>query len=89
MKHSARLSRGAALIAAATLVAAGAGTAVASTASASTVTPAAAARLAALRPVFSAVPFTSATVTVTVTSGALSVTWSASHLVGGVAVFAG
>ena len=41
------------------------------------------------RTVFSAVPFTSATVTVTVTSGALSVTWSASHLVGGVAVFTG
>ena len=89
MNHSSRLSRPTALIAAATLVAVGAGTAGASTASASTVTPAAAARSAALRPVFSAIPFTSATVTAGATSGTLSVTWSAPHLFGGVAVFAG
>jgi protein-tyrosine phosphatase len=88
MNHSSWLSRSAALIAAATLVAAGASTAVASTASASTA-PAGAARPAALRPVFSAIPFTSASVTAGATPGTLSVNWSASHLLGGVAVFAG
>jgi protein-tyrosine phosphatase len=88
INHSSRLSRRAALLAAATLVAAGASTAVASTASASTA-PAAAARSAALRGVHGPVPFTSATVAAGATSGTLSVTWSAPHLPGGVAVFAG
>ena len=91
MNHSSRLSRRTALLAAATLVAAGAGTAVASTASASTgpAGPAGAARSAVQRGVHGLIPFTSATVAAGATSGTLSVTWSAPHLPGGVAVFAG
>jgi protein-tyrosine phosphatase len=88
MNHSSRLSRPTALIVAATLVAAGAGTAVASTASAATI-PAGAARSAGQLGAHSLVPFTSATVAAGATSGTLSVTWSAPHLFGGVAVFAG
>jgi protein-tyrosine phosphatase len=88
MNHSSRLSRPTALIAAATLVAAGAVTAVAPTASAATI-PAGAARSAGQLGAHSLVPFTSATVAAGATSGTLSVTWSAPHLFGGVAVFAG
>ena len=88
MNHSSRLTRRTALLAVAILVAAGAGTAVASTASASTA-PAGAARSAVQRGVHSFVPFTTAAVVAGATSGTLSVTWSAPHLPGGVAVFAG
>jgi protein-tyrosine phosphatase len=89
--RSSRLSRGAALLAATTLVAAGASTAVASTASASTAPAGAAGAAHAVvqRGVHSLIPFTSATVAAGATSGTLSVTWSAPHLFGGVSVFAG
>ncbi len=89
--NQSHLSRRAALIAAATLVAASAGTAVASTASASTgaARPAGAARSAVQRGVHGLISFTSATVAAGATSGTLNVTWSAPHLPGRVAVFAG
>jgi protein-tyrosine phosphatase len=86
--HSSRLSRSAALVATATLVAAGASTAVASTASAST-TPAGGAHSAVQHYAHSLIPFASAIVAAGATSGTLSITWSAPHLRGGVAVLAG
>jgi protein-tyrosine phosphatase len=88
MNNSPRLTRRAALLAAATLAAVGAGAAAASTASAST-SPDGAARSAAQRGVHGLIPFTSASVAAGPSSGTLSVTWSAPHLRGGVAVFAG
>jgi protein-tyrosine phosphatase len=90
MNHSSRLTRSAALLAAATLVAAGASTAAASTASASTVAAVSAvARSAAQRSVHRLIPFTSASVAAGAAAGTLTVSWSAPHLRGGVAVFAG
>jgi protein-tyrosine phosphatase len=88
LNRSSQLSRSAALLAAVTLVAAGAGTVVASTASAST-TPAGGAHSTVQHSVGSLIPFTSAAVTAGPSSGTLSVTWSAPHLLGGVAVLAG
>ena len=87
MNPSSRLSRSAALLAAATVVAASAGTAAASTAPgiAHPATVNADHRPAAL----SRVPFSSASVVAGATAGTLTVTWSAPHLRGGVAVFAG
>ena len=86
MNPSSRLSRSVATLAAATVVAAGA----AGTASAST-TPAAhpAAQGAQFGNAFSRSPFSTASVTQGTASGTLSVDWSAPHLRGGVAVFAG
>jgi protein-tyrosine phosphatase len=93
LNRSSRLSRSAALLATATLVAAGVSTAVASTASASTnpasSTPAGGAHSTVQPGAHSLIPFASANVTVGATSGTLSVTWSAPHLRGGVAVLAG
>jgi len=86
MNSSSRLSRGSALLAAATLVAAGAGTAGASSA------PAAAHSVASSADrlhVFSSVPFGSASVVAGSTAGTLTVSWSAPYLRGYVAVFAG
>jgi protein-tyrosine phosphatase len=93
LNRSSLLSRSAALLATATLVAAGASTAVASTASASThpasTNPAGGAHSTVQLGAHSLIPFASATVTAGATSGTLSVTWSAPHLRGGVAVLAG
>ena len=86
MNHSSRMSRGAALLTTATLVAAGAGTAAASAA------PAAgrpAAQGANLRQLLGRSPFSAASVVAGASSGSLTVSWSAPHLFGGVAVFAG
>ena len=87
MNPSFRLSRGAALLAAATLVAvgAGAGTAAASTAPAGHRTAQSAGHFHAP----SASPFSSASVVAGTTSGTLTVSWSAPRLHGRVAVYAG
>jgi protein-tyrosine phosphatase len=86
MNPSSRLSRSVATLAAATVVAAGA----AGTASASTA-PAAhpAAQGAQFGNAFSRIPFASASVTPGTASGTLTVSWTAAHLRGGVALFAG
>jgi len=86
MNPPSRLSRSAALVAAATLVAVGAGTAAASAA------PAAArpaAQSANRHHTFSPSPFSAASVVAGATSRTLTVSWSASRLHGRVAVFAG
>jgi len=88
MNHSLRLSRSAALLAAATLVAVGAGTGIA----AASTGPAAAhpsAQSADRLQAFHASPFSSAGVAAGPKSGTLTVSWSAARLRGRVAVFAG
>ena len=84
MNSSSRLTRGGALLAAAALVAGGAGTAVAASAPAQP-----AAHSTEHTNVFTSVPFSSAAVAAGTSAGTLSVSWSAPHLLGAVAVFAG
>ncbi|MBR7839028.1 tyrosine-protein phosphatase [Actinospica durhamensis] len=84
MNTSSRLNRGGALLAAAALVAGGAGTAVAASAPAQP-----AAHSSELASAFTSVPFSSADVVAGTSAGTLSVTWSAPHPLGVVAVFAG
>jgi protein-tyrosine phosphatase len=86
MKPSSRLSRGVAVLAAATVTAAAAGTA---SAAAKPTAALPSSPIAAHRNAFGASPFTSASVAAGVTSGTLAVTWSAPHSLGRVAVFAG
>ncbi|MBR7828396.1 tyrosine-protein phosphatase [Actinospica sp. MGRD01-02] len=83
MNPSSRITRGAAVFAAAAVVAAGASTASAQT-SAHPAT-----QSADHGTVFSRVPFTDASVTANTSAGTLTVTWTAPNLHGGVAVYAG